>query len=102
CFQSEKSGSRSSNGIAKQTERYYYILPMKTISLKLPPALAKWLARKSKEAGRSQSDIVRQALEEQRQGQGRPSCHDLMQDLCGTLSGPSDLSSSPRHLQDFG
>jgi len=75
---------------------------MKMISLKLPQPLANWLARRSKELGRSQSDIVRQALEEQRQGKGRPSCHDLMNDLCGSFSGPKDLSVNPRYLDDFG
>jgi Ribbon-helix-helix protein, copG family len=75
---------------------------MKTISLKLPVPLANWLAKRSKELGRSKSDIVRQALEEQRQKKGALTCHDLMKDLCGSFSGPPDLSTNPKYLDEFG
>ena len=75
---------------------------MKTISLKLPEPLANWLAKRAKELGRAQSDLVRQALEEQREGKGAVSCHELMKDLAGSFSGPSDLSTNPKHMQDFG
>jgi hypothetical protein len=75
---------------------------MKTISLKLPEPLANWLTRRAKELGRSKSDIVRQALEEQKPGKGALSCHDLMKDLCGSFSGPPDLSTNPKYMDDFG
>ena|SRR5256885_1837587 len=75
---------------------------MKTLSVKLPTQLAGWLARRSKELGRTQSDLVREALEQQRTGSGKPSCHDLMQDLCGSFDGPRDLSTNPKYMKDFG
>ena len=75
---------------------------MKTISLKLSQRLARLLAKHSKELGRSQSDLVRAALEEQFNGQAGASCHDLMQEFCGTLEGPYDLSANPKHLAGFG
>ncbi len=75
---------------------------MRTLSVKLPPPLARWLLKRSRELGRTQSDLVRQALEEQRQGKGQPTCHDLMQDVCGHFSGPPDLSTNPKYLDDFG
>jgi Arc/MetJ-type ribon-helix-helix transcriptional regulator len=75
---------------------------MKTISLKLPESLAHWLAQRSRELGRSQSDLVRQALEEQLQRKAGVTCDDLMKDLCGSFEGPRDLSSNPKYLRDFG
>jgi hypothetical protein len=75
---------------------------MKTLSVKLPKHLAGWLSRRSKELGRTQSDLVREALEQQRGGGGTPSCHDLMQDLCGSFDAPADLSSNPKYMRDFG
>ncbi len=75
---------------------------MKTISVKLPEPLAAWLTRQAKELGRSQSDIVRESLEQRRKGKGRATCHDLLKDLCGSFDGPSDLSTHPKYLQGFG
>ena len=45
-----------------------FVLKSKTISLKLPEPLANWLARRVNKLGRSRSDLVCQALEEQWQG----------------------------------
>ncbi len=78
---------------------------MKTISLKLPASLANWLARRANELGRSRSDLVRQALEEQRQGRnsrGEKSCAELMGEFGGVFRGPRDLSTNPKHMRDFG
>lgn len=75
---------------------------MKTVSVKLPGPLASWLTRRAKELGRSKSEIVRDALEQQRSGLGKSSCHDLMQDLCGTFDGPPDLSTNRKYLDGFG
>jgi len=75
---------------------------MKTLSVKLPKPVAGWLSQQSKKLGRTQSDLVREALEQQRTGSGEPSCHDLMQDLCGAFDGPTDLSSNPKYMKDFG
>jgi len=75
---------------------------VKTISVKLSGPLASWLTRQSRELGRSQSDLVREALEQRRNGQGQANCHELLQDLCGSFKGPRDLSTNPRHLRGFG
>jgi hypothetical protein len=75
---------------------------VKTLSVKLPSQLAVWLSRRSKQLGRTQSDLVREALEQQRARSGTPSCHDLMEDLCGSVDGPADLSTNPKYLNDFG
>ena len=76
---------------------------MKTISLKLPAPLANWLAKRANELGRSRSDLVRQALEEQRQGKNsEKSCAGLMAEFGGFFRGPRDLSTNPKYMRDFG
>jgi len=73
--------------------------------LKLPAPLANWLAKRANELGRSRSDLVRQALEEQRQGRnrrGKNSCAELMSEFGDFLRGPRDLSSNPKYIVDFG
>jgi len=75
---------------------------MKTLSVKLPSQLSGWLSKRSKELGRTQSELVREALEQQRVARDDASCHELMQDMCGTFEGPKDLSTNPKHLKNFG
>lgn len=77
---------------------------MKTISLKLPAPLANWLAKRANELGRSRSDLVRQALEEQRQGKSKSekSCAELMAEFSGFFQGPRDLSTNPKYMRGFG
>lgn len=75
---------------------------MKTISVKLPEALARWLERESATRRRSRSDIVREALESRRLGSGEPTMADVLADLAGTIDGPRDLSTNPRHLDGLG
>jgi hypothetical protein len=75
---------------------------MKTISVKLPAPLAEWLTRQANDRGQSRSALVREALEQQRKGNGKASCHDLLGDLCGSLKGPRDLSTNPKYLEGLG
>ena len=75
---------------------------MRTVSVKLPPSLAAWLTRQARELRRSKSALVRQALEQQRSQPGKGTCLDLMEDLCGSVRGPRDLSTNPKHLTGFG
>ena len=75
---------------------------MKTISLKIDSNLYGWLEKQSKRLGRSKSAITRAALEQSR-NKTAPSCHDLMQDACGSLrSGVRDLSTNKKYLKGFG
>lgn len=80
---------------------------METLSVKLPEPLAKWLIAEANSTQRSRSDLVREALELRRQGNGRTSkkritMAEAMADLRGTVSGPTDLSTNPKHFADFG
>lgn len=76
---------------------------MKTISLKIDSHLYGWLESQSRRLGRSKSAITRDALEQSRNQKTAPSCHDLMQDTCGSLrSGVKDLATNKKHLKGFG
>jgi len=41
-------------------------------------------------------------LENRRQGSGKPTIADVLADLAGTIDGPRDLSTNPRHLDGLG
>jgi len=76
---------------------------MKTISLKIEPPLYAWLEKQAKKSGRSKSAIAREALEQSRRKKSGPSCHDLMQDACGSFrSGVKDLSTNKKYMKGFG
>lgn len=77
-------------------------MSMKTVTVKLPDPLAQWLARRARELGHAQSDLIRDALERLRDGGVGGSCHDAFDDLCGKIQGPKDLSTHPRHMAGFG
>jgi hypothetical protein len=76
---------------------------MKTISLKIDAHLYTWLEKQSKKSGRSKSAITREALETSRRQKGAPSCHDLMQEACGSFrSGVKDLATNKKYMKGFG
>jgi len=78
---------------------------MKTVTVKMPKALAHRLALVARERGGNRSEVVREALEahlgEPRTTAG--SCLDLARDLAGSVaSAPPDLSTNRRHLRRYG
>ena len=78
---------------------------MPTITLKLSERLAARLDGVVKRRGRSQSEVVREALEAHLERGSEAiagSCFDLARDLAGCLDGPADLSFSQRHLRGYG
>ncbi len=79
---------------------------MKTLSLKLTPRLLEKLERTARERGQTKSEVMRAALEQFLQGDGRPerpvSALDLAGDLVGCGEGPGDLSTNPKYLEGFG
>jgi ribbon-helix-helix CopG family protein len=76
----------------------------RTITIKLPAPLAARLQASVRKGRRTQSQLVREALEAHLDVGGvvAGSCLDLAQDLAGSLSGPVDLSSNPRRLRGYG
>ncbi|MFU2488972.1 ribbon-helix-helix protein, CopG family [Thauera sp. WH-1] len=79
---------------------------MNTISIKIDPELERALVLASEREHLSKSELIRRALASylnQRSAAAAPSALDLVGDLAGCFSGgPADLSSNPRHLDDFG
>jgi hypothetical protein len=79
---------------------------MKTLSLKLPDALAAKLSAAAQKRQASKSVLVREALEAYLSNGDRPqpgSFLDLAGDLIGSLdSGEGDLSYNPKHMEGFG
>lgn len=79
---------------------------MKTMSVKLPDSLAAWLREEAENSLRSQSEIVREALEQKRDQRGnesrRRSLADALLDLKGSVSGTHDYATNPKHFEGFG
>jgi Arc/MetJ-type ribon-helix-helix transcriptional regulator len=78
---------------------------MATVTVKLPDGLAARLKAAVKKRGRSQSEVLREALEAHLERENEAlgdTCLELAADLAGCLDGPSDLSSNRRHLRGYG
>ena len=78
---------------------------MTTLTLKVPEELEKTLTDLAAARGVSRSRLIRELLVRSLQsvrGAEGVSCLDLAGDLAGSLAGPADLSTSPRHLRGFG
>ena len=82
---------------------------MKTLSVKLPEPMAKWLNAEAKTTRRSRSALVREALELKRHGHATGSngtkkrtLADALLACGGTFQGPGDLSTNPKYFDGFG
>lgn len=77
------------------------------LTLKLTASLERALVREAQSLGISKSEVARQALArfvaEPEPKRYAPSALELAGDLVGFLrGGPDDLSTNPRHLDDYG
>jgi hypothetical protein len=75
---------------------------MKTITVKLPDALAAWLSAQALRRGRPKSEVVREALERASAATAGAACIDAFADVCGVIEGPKDLSTNRKHMSGFG
>ena len=78
---------------------------MTTITCKISEKLNAHLEAMSRRRRISKSAILREALESKAKGAARsaaPSAYDLVRHLRGSLRGPKDLSTNPRHMKGFG
>ena len=78
---------------------------MKTLTCKIPEHLDAQLENAAREERVSKSEILRALLIDRlktRRRQARPRAYDIVKDLCGSLRGPRDLSSNPKHMKGFG
>ncbi len=85
----------------------YYHTTMGTLTIKLPPGLENELEHASEREHLTKSEFVRRAIAAYiapRSAQGDfVSALDQAGDLVGCFAGgPADLSSNPRHMDDFG
>jgi metal-responsive CopG/Arc/MetJ family transcriptional regulator len=78
--------------------------PMKTLSLKLPPALGRELEALAQRRSMSKSSLVREALARYLSGPHatKGSFLERAGKLVGCVEGPPDLSVNAEHLQGFG
>jgi predicted DNA-binding protein len=75
---------------------------MQTLTLKVPPEMSNWLDKRARELNRSKSEIVRQAITAQFNGEKKfVSLLDRAGDLVGKYAG-SKHSSDKRNLKTMG
>jgi predicted transcriptional regulator len=95
-------GKESLAGVAGAS----YFGRMKTLSVKLPEPLAKWLLGEARQTRRSRSALVREALEAKRCGMNIKEHHRSLAEALlargGPFEGPGDLNSNPKYWADFG
>jgi Ribbon-helix-helix protein, copG family len=78
---------------------------MTTITCKVSERLNAQLEALARRRRLSKSAILREALESKIKAAARlavPSAYDLVKHLCGSLRGPKDLSTNPKHMRGFG
>jgi predicted DNA-binding protein len=77
---------------------------MNSVSLKLPDELHAKLTQLSRKRSAAKSDVILAALEAYfaSTGDSFPSCADLASDLIGSVTGPRDSASNPKHTRDYG
>jgi predicted transcriptional regulator len=75
--------------------------PMRTVSFKLPAELDEALDELARARGTSRSKLVREAIEGLAKGK-RQSVTAVAGRLVGSVEGPTDLSSNPKHLAGYG
>ena len=59
----------------------------KTLTVRLPDELARWIDEQAHVTGRSRGSLVKEALEKAKQAEAKPFLK-----LAGGISGPADLS----------
>ena len=78
---------------------------MHPLTLKIPAHLAAKLEAFTRSRGASKSAVVREAITQylaREPVSSRGSCLDLARDLVGTVEGPRDLATNPKHLKAYG
>ncbi len=78
---------------------------MKPLSVKIPDDLYALLEQKRETSGKNQSAIIRIALEDylvKSVAVKTGLVGELGQDLCGSISAPSDLSTNSKYMDNYG
>jgi len=74
---------------------------MRVICVKVPESLDRQLTELSRRHKTTRSDVLRKALEAFG-NRGASSVSARAADLAGSLTGPRDLSTSPKHMAGYG
>jgi len=76
---------------------------MTTLICSIPEKLDARLERLAHEAKLPKGKFVRKALEQAvRKPRANGAAYKLVRNLCGSLSGPSDLATNPKYLEGLG
>lgn len=78
---------------------------MTTLTMKVSEDLEKTLTEMASTRGVSRSLLIRELLQASLRNvrnHEAVSCLDVASDLAGSVEGPTDLSTSARHMRDFG
>ena len=76
---------------------------MTTLVCSIPEKLDARLDKLARQAKVPKGKFVRKALEQAvRQPRASGAAFDLVRNLCGSLSGPSDLATNPKYLEGLG
>jgi Arc/MetJ-type ribon-helix-helix transcriptional regulator len=75
---------------------------MRAISIKLTEHLDRQLTALARRRHSNRSAVVRDALEAFAGRTAKPSVTEAAGDLVGSLRGPKDLSTAPRHMAGYG
>ena len=88
-------------GLTARSE-WAILLGMKTITVKLPDGVFKWLSANARRRKQTAAEVARETLTKAAQSNGA-TFGELMADLAGIGEGKySDLSTNKKHLDDFG
>ncbi len=75
--------------------------------MRVTPSQKAKIKRLAEQRGTTQKAAVLEAVERElaEDGAGEPqpgSVLELTEDLCGSVKGPEDLSTNPKHMEDYG
>jgi hypothetical protein len=76
---------------------------MTTLTCAIPEKLDERLEKLARKARMPKSKFVLKALEQAvRRHRASGPAMNFVKDLCGAISGPSDLATNPKHMEGFG
>lgn len=79
---------------------------MRVITFKADEELAKRLDALAEEQHTSRSELIRYAIEEYVESEERvaeaPSAYEALNDVIGSVEGPEDLATNPKHMEGYG
>lgn len=79
---------------------------MRVITFKADEELAERLDALADEQHTSRSELIRHAIEQYVESEERvaeaPSAYEALKDVIGSVEGPEDLATNPKHMEGYG